>query len=69
VALEPLGTDECAVPSYHKPSSIDLPKFPESHFECVVEEYWDLFHTTPGVTEPTYCVHCIYVVVARGAPT
>ena len=57
VALESPGTDvvdECAVPSYHKPSSIELPECPESRFQCVVEEYRNLFRTTPGVTEATY---------------
>jgi len=57
VALESPGTDvvdECAVPSYHKPSSIELPECPEFHFECVVEQYRNLFCTTPGVTEATY---------------
>ena len=55
-ALEQPGTDvidECAVPVYHKPPSIELPECPESHLCHVVEEYKDLFCTRPGVTEAT----------------
>jgi len=56
-ALGPPGTDvvdEYAVPSYHEPSSIELPECPESHFECVIEGYRICSVRHQGVTEATY---------------
>lgn len=52
--LEKPGTDvvdECAVPNYQKPVSIELPECPALALQTVVKEYQALFRTTPGVTD------------------
>ena len=56
-ALEKRGMDvieECAIPKYHKPVSIELPECPAPTLHRVIEEYQALFRTTPGVTEAAY---------------
>ena len=42
--------DDCAVPNYTQPPSIELPDCQESSLSAVVAEHKDLFHTTPGHT-------------------
>ena len=46
--------DECAVPSYNDLPQLKLHECPLTAFHTVVEEYENLFHTTPGVTEAAY---------------
>ena len=56
-ALEKPGIDvieECAIPNYHKPVSVELPECPAPALQRVIEEYQALFRTTPGVTEAAY---------------
>lgn len=43
--------DECAVPLFHKPPHVELPECPNPLLRGVVKEYYELFRTTPGVTE------------------
>ena len=43
--------DDCAVPNYTQPPSIELPDCQESSLSAVVAEHKDLFHTTLGHTQ------------------
>ena len=43
--------EECAVPMYDKPASIELPECSNVEFHNVVHKYEHLFRTTPGVTD------------------
>ena len=57
VGIEQPGTDvidECAVPMYQKPASIDLPECPKHGLRSVVCKYQSLFYTTPGVTDAAH---------------
>ena len=46
--------DECAVPMYQKPTSIDLPECPKHSLMTVVRKNQSLFRTTPGVTDSAH---------------
>ena len=53
-AIEQLGTDvldECAVPMYQEPISIELPQCPKPSLSSIVQQHQTLFRTVPGVTE------------------
>ena len=55
--IEQPGTDvidECAVPIFPGPGSIELPECPRPGLMSVVQEYKDLFQTTPRVTEAAH---------------
>ena len=57
VALEQPSADlidECAVPNFNELPQLELPECPLTAFHTVVEEYKNLFRTTPGVTEVAY---------------
>ena len=43
--------DDCAIPLYHKPTSIELPECSREGLCAVVKEHEYLFRTTPGVTQ------------------
>ena len=43
--------DECAIPEFQKPMSIELPECPNSEYLGVVHEYHTLFQTAPGKTD------------------
>lgn len=49
--------DDCAVPNYSQPPSIELPECQVPSLSVVVAEYKVLFCTTSGHTEAAY--HCI----------
>ena len=42
--------DECAVPTYQKPASIEPPQCAKPNLRALIQEYKELFQTTPGVT-------------------
>jgi len=46
--------DECAIPEFQKPMSIELPECPNSEYLGVVHEYHTLFQTAPGKTDVAY---------------
>ena len=53
-AIEQPGTDvldECAVPMYQEPISIELPQYPKPSLSSIVQQHQSLFRTLPGVTE------------------
>ena len=43
--------DECAIPEFQKPMSIELPECPSSEYLGVVHKYHTLFQTAPGKTD------------------
>ena len=43
--------DECAVPLFQNRTTVELPECPSPILMAVVKEHYDLFQTTPGVTE------------------
>lgn len=54
VALEGVESDvveDCAIPLYQKPASIELPECARASLDAVVEEHAELFCTIPGVTQ------------------
>ena len=50
-------TEECAIPNFAAPKEYDMPENCGDHFRQLMEEYKDLFCTTPGKT--TYDCHYI----------
>ena len=46
--------DECAIPNYKNSSEFELPKCTDSQLKCLLEDYKEVFCTTPGVTDCTH---------------
>ena len=46
--------DEFAVPTYQKPASVEPPECSKSNPRALIQEYKELFQTTPGVTNDAY---------------
>ncbi|MDD9853556.1 MAG: retropepsin-like aspartic protease/reverse transcriptase, partial [Deltaproteobacteria bacterium] len=51
-AIDPAGdaVDECSIPKFGDTDSFEYPENTAPGFKAVVEEFKDLFHTSPGVT-------------------
>ena len=46
--------NECAVPKYAEPPTVEKPQYSMPYLSPVIREYEHLFRTTPGCTEEAY---------------
>ena len=46
--------NECAVPKYAEPPTVEKPQYSMPYLSSVIREYEHLFRTTPGCTEKAY---------------